>query len=101
MAYAIINRYAGGTRQQYESVVEVVHPADGLPPGQLHHFAGPIASDWLVIAIWDSRESWERFRDETLMPALQGGVEGGFEGPPEQTEFELHTVKAAAKERVS
>ena len=40
----------------------------------------------------DSRESWESFRDEILMPRMQAGIEGGFTTPPEETEVDLVTV---------
>ena len=45
------------------------------------------------MAFHDSRESWERFRDEILMPTLQRGVEGGFATPPEETGFEVHNLQ--------
>ncbi len=44
------------------------------------------------MAIHESKESWERFRDETLMPTLQAGVEGGFAGPPQETEIDVDTL---------
>jgi hypothetical protein len=43
-----------------------------------------------VIALRDSRESWERFRNETLMPGLQGLGDAGFPTPPRETTFEVH-----------
>lgn len=43
--------------------------------------AGPTAEGWLIVAIHDSKESWEKFRDGTLMPRLQAGIEGGFAAP--------------------
>lgn len=90
MAFAIANHYPGGTREHYEFAVGKVHPPDGgLPQGQLHHYAGPTGSGWMVTAVWDSRESWERFRDETLMPALEEMGDRGFPSPPDITEFEV------------
>jgi hypothetical protein len=88
MAYAIINEFEGGTREQYEATAAVVHPPEGLPAGQTHHYAGPSATGWTVIAIWDSKETWERFRDETLMPGFQS-VEGGLPAPPRLVELEV------------
>ena len=35
------------------------------------------------------RASWERFRDDTLLPALGAGIEGGFTTPPQETSFEV------------
>jgi hypothetical protein len=92
MAYGVVHQFAGGTEEQYEASIAVVHPSDGsLPEGQLFHAAGPSADGWTIVAIHDSRESWERFRDGTLMPHMQAGIDGGFAGPPQETTFEVHT----------
>ena len=73
-----------------------MHPADGsLPPGQLYHIAGPSADGWTVVAIHDSQESWEQFRDGTLMPNLSAGIEGSFAGPPDETAFEVANKQKA------
>jgi len=49
---------------------------------------------WTIVAIHDSRESWERFRDDVLVPCLQQGVPGGFQGPPQEQAFEVHNLQA-------
>ena len=49
----------------------------------------PTGDGLVVIALWDSKASWERFRDETLMPGLEA-AEGTFETPPETTTFDIH-----------
>lgn len=87
MAYVIVNEFEGGTREQYDATTEVVHPPGGLPTGQTHHYAGPSPGGWTVIAVWDSKETWEKFRDETLLPGLQS-AEGGFPAPPSLTEID-------------
>ena len=79
MAYAIVHHFPGGTREQYEASIAAVHPSDGsLPDGQIFHAAGPSDGGWTIMAVHDSQESWERFRDDVLMPRLQAGVDGGF-----------------------
>ena len=40
MTYLITHFYEGGTRDQYDAVVGVVHPPGGLPAGQVYHAAG-------------------------------------------------------------
>jgi hypothetical protein len=40
-----------------------------------------------------SKESWERFRDDILMPRLQQGVQGGFATPPQETAFDVHNLQ--------
>jgi len=88
MAYGIVHQFPGGTKEQYEASIAAVHPADGsLPDGQIFHAAGPSADGWTIVAIHDSQESWERFRDGTLLPALAAGIEGGFAAHPQETAF--------------
>jgi hypothetical protein len=91
MAYGIVHQFSGGTQEQYEATLAVVHPSDGsLPEGQMFHAAGPSADGWTVVAIHDSQESWERFRDDMLMPRLNEGIQGGFPTPPQETAFTVH-----------
>ena len=90
MAYGVVHMFAGGTKEQYEASLAAVHPEDGsLPKGQLYHAAGPSAGGWTIVAVHDSRQSWEEFRDGTLMPRMTEGIAGGFGAPPEETEFEI------------
>lgn len=92
MAFGSVHRFPGGTKDQYEAALVRVHPSDGslLPEGQTYHAAGATDDGWIVIALWDSRESWERFRDETLMPGLQALGDAGFPSPPQETTFAIH-----------
>lgn len=91
MAYGIVHQLSGGTKEQYEASIAAVHPSDGgLPEGQLFHAAGPSVGGWTIVAIHDSKESWERFRDGILMPRMEQGIEGGFAGPPQETAFEVY-----------
>jgi hypothetical protein len=94
MAYGIVHRFRGGTSEQYEASLAKVHPNGGaeLPEGQTLHIGGRTDDGWIVIAVHESRESWERFRDEILTPGLQE-VEGGFAGPPEETTFEVQKLQ--------
>ena len=77
MAYGIVHYFAGGTEEQYEASIAAVHPSrSSLPDGQIFHAAGPSDGGWTIMAVHESRESWERFRDNILMPRLQEGIEG-------------------------
>ena len=93
MAYAIIHHFPGGTKAQYEASLGAVHPGKNqLPKGQLFHAAGQSAGGWTIIAIHDSKESWERFRDTILMPRMKQGISGGFNTPPQETTFEVQNL---------
>ena len=94
MAYAIVHHFPGGTKEQYEATLKAVHPAHGvLPKGQIFHAAGPSAGGWTILAVHDSKESWERFRDGVLRPAMGKGIAGGFGSPPQETQFEVHNLQ--------
>jgi hypothetical protein len=94
MAYGIIHHFPGGTKEQYEASIAAVHPnRDRLPDGQIFHMAGASAGGWTIVAVHDSKESWERFRDGILMPRMRQGIPGGFATPPEETVLEVHNLQ--------
>ena len=79
-----------------EASIAAVHPSDGsLPEGQIFHVAGPSADGWTIVAIHESQESWEPSRNETLMPTMSEGIEGGFPTPPEETTFRFHNQQTS------
>jgi hypothetical protein len=97
MSYAIVHHFIGGTKEQYEAVLAAVHPSrDVLPKGQIFHAAGPSAGGWTIVAVHESKESWESFRDGTLRPAFQKGIKGGFASAPQESAFEVHNLQMQA-----
>ena len=93
MAFGIVHHFPGGTKENYEASISAVHPGPGqLPDGQIFHAAGASPGGWTIMAVHESKESWERFRDDILMPRMQAGIDGGFEAPPEETEVDVSTL---------
>ena len=93
MAFGIVHHFPGGTKEQYDASLAAVHPGpDKLPDGQIFHAAGPSPGGWTIMAVHESKESWERFRDGTLLPKLGAGIEGGFATPPQETEIDIDTL---------
>ncbi|GAB2738029.1 hypothetical protein [Sinomonas soli] len=91
--YGVVHFFPGGTKEQYEASIAAVHPGPGLlPGGQIFHAAGPSAGGWTIMAVHQSKESWEQFRDSILMPRMQAGIEGGFTSPPEETVIDLYKI---------
>ena len=71
--------------------IAAVHPnRTTLPKGQIYHAAGPSAGGWTIVAIHDSKQSWESFRDGILLPKMRAGVPGGFTAPPQEQSFEVY-----------
>jgi hypothetical protein len=95
MAFAIIHHFPGGTKAQYEATLAAVHANKTLPKGQMFHVAGPSAGGYTIVAVHDTKQSWEQFRDKTLMPKLKAGIAGGFTSQPVETTFEVENSVAA------
>ena len=90
MKYGIVHHFPGGTKAQYDAVLTAVHVTkDALPEGQIFHAVGPSAGGWTIVAVHDSKESWDRFRDGILMHRMKQGISGSFTTPPQETTFEV------------
>lgn len=94
MAYGVVHHFPGGTKEQYEASIAAVHPSKGsLPKGQIYHAAGASAGGWTIVAIHDTKESWEQFRDKVLMPRMKQGIKGGFTSQPQEMAFSVHNLQ--------
>ncbi len=57
--------------EMYDEVSSRVMPGDQLPDGCQLHIAGPVEQGWRVITVWESREDFDRFREQKLLPAIR------------------------------
>ena len=65
-----------------------------VPPGSvLSGNQQPSTGGWRIVAVHDSKESWEHFRDDILMPQMKKGITGGFANPPEEIAIEVHNLQ--------
>jgi hypothetical protein len=81
------------TEEQYRAMLAAVHPPNGLPEGQIYHVAGSTEGGFLITAVWDSRESYERFVQDTLMARMP--VKEGFHGRPEERTAEVANLRTS------
>ena len=95
MAIGVLLDIPGGTQDQYE---EVNQKAFGNPKGPsepisglIVHTAGATKSSWRIFDVWESEDDFQRFMNETIMPAMEGMDMP--EIPPEI--YELTTVIGA------
>jgi hypothetical protein len=86
MAYLLTHFWPGGTEEQYRTLLS----AAGEPPERFHA-AGPTDGGFMVVAVYDSKESSEAFVHDTLMPLMP--LEGGLVGPPEERTCEIVNLK--------
>jgi hypothetical protein len=96
MAIVVVNRGSDWNQELYDQLFELVIPDTASPPrGLLGHYAGPGEGGWQVVDVWESREDWDRFRDEKVMPAAQ---EHGM--PPFDSEIvEVHNMLVPEQSR--
>lgn len=71
MAVVVTVVAPGMTAEAYDAVTERVIPGGQLPEGCQVHIAGPVEQGWRVITVWDAAESYDRFREEQLLPAIR------------------------------
>jgi hypothetical protein len=89
MPYVISHFFPSGTAAQYEAAMRAMNGDLGrIPDGQISHVAGPVPGGFQVIAIQDTKESWDRFVSEVFAPVMSQGVEGSFAAPPTELVFE-------------
>jgi len=91
MAYILTHFWPGATEDEYRAEIAAVHPDGALPQGQLYHAAGNAEGGVLIVAIWDSKESSDRFVADVLMPHIP--EPGGFSGKPVECSAESFNVQ--------
>jgi hypothetical protein len=73
MSYAFVQDIPA-TWERYLRIADALGAA--APEGLVLHVAGPTEEGFRMIGIWDSRETWDRFRDDrlrTIFESLAGG----------------------------
>jgi len=90
MAYMITHFWPGATVEQYWEEVAAIHPGGVRPKGETYHAAGSTEGGVLVVAVWDSRESCDRFLVDVLMPTV--GKPGGLKVKPEERTAETFNI---------
>jgi hypothetical protein len=93
MAVGIRLKFAGGTQENYDAAHALMEIDTDPPAGMIVHAAGPVEGGWGVIDFWESREAFDSFVGERLMPRLQSLGERGFPSPPDIKEFPVHNLQ--------
>jgi quinol monooxygenase YgiN len=99
MAIAVIARIP--SKEAYEGINEKMsgsnRPTEN-PEGNIIHTAGEGPNGFCVVDVWESREAFETFMNDKIMPAMQAS---GMEGQGVQPEIiELVTVLMNEEARV-
>jgi hypothetical protein len=99
MAVAVVQDWieeeTGRSTTNYDAIHERVI-AGGPIEGALVHTAGFTGSGFRIFEVWESREAFERFLNDRLLPIIQE-VASGDDREPQTTIYELHEFVAAAQ----
>jgi hypothetical protein len=71
---AVLIHHTGGdwTQELYDDLFPRVIDRSNPPSGMIAHFgASGDGGGWQVWDVWESEDAWERFRDESVIPAAQ------------------------------
>jgi hypothetical protein len=98
MSVALVLDFAGGTRKQYDDIVDRMELGGRMAPGGLMHVAGSYEGGWRVIDLWEELEQFERFRDEKIIPHV-GAV--GLAPPSVRVIESTRNGRAAVSHRCS
>ena len=99
MAVAVIQEFPiegdDRTTANYDRVQEALDARANPPAGGLVHTAGfdEAAGVFRVFDVWESREAWDAFLNDRLMPIVRPMMEQGGRAP-ETRVYELHEYMA-------
>lgn len=76
----------------YDGVSGAMDIANDPPAGLLFHWAGEVDGKWTVMDVWESRDAYDRFREDRLFPAIQevSGMDPADGPQPTIAEFAVH-----------
>ena len=94
MPVAMVQDWAEGGHDttNYDAIVEAMGVRENPPEGCIVHTAGALPDgSFRIFDVWETREHFERFMQDRLMPAIKQ-VAGDAAGapPPTMTMYELH-----------
>jgi hypothetical protein len=90
MKYGVRVEVPGLTAERYSGMHSIVGPKSLATPGFIFHLAGPTQDGWYMIDVWESKEEYDRFMRDVIMPMMPPG------GPqPKVEEFEVHTFEVS------
>jgi hypothetical protein len=94
MAWVQIQHAAQATWDDHEKVGALI--GDEKPEGLILRAAGEVDGRWKAVSVWESKDAYERFVDERVLPAVRQalGDEMMEAGPPPDEWFEAKHLMA-------
>jgi hypothetical protein len=80
----------------YDAVSERLQALGAPPSGMLVHTAGFTGNGFRIFEVWESREDFERFLNDVLMPIVQD-IAPSDDRQPQTTVYDLHNFIATSQ----
>jgi hypothetical protein len=97
MAVAVVQDWAeeetDRSTENYDAISERLRAQSSPSSGLLVHTAGFTGHGFRIFEVWESREDFERFTQEVLMPIVSE-IAGSDSRMPDLTVYELHDFLA-------
>jgi hypothetical protein len=92
MPVAVLNEMDGVTAETYDAVNDEMDVRGNPPDGLIFHTGGPKeGGGWRIFDVWQDEDSFQRFEQERLGPAVQKVTQGQpAGGPPRREIYPLH-----------
>jgi hypothetical protein len=76
----------------YDGVQAAMDIVSDPPDGLMFHWAGEVDGKWTITDVWETRDAYDRFRDERLFPAIRkvSGMDPANGPQPTITECAVH-----------
>lgn len=76
--FAYVLEFQGGTKEQYDRVIEKLNFGGKPAPGGIFHLASVSEFGVRVFDVWESKEAFDKFMSEKLGPILaEVGIKAG------------------------
>ena len=76
----------------YDAVSQKIVGGDQLPEGCRAHIAGPADGRFRVLTVWDDEESFRKFREEKLLPAIREVAGDDAPMPEDPAVYPVHRL---------
>jgi quinol monooxygenase YgiN len=93
MPVAVTQQSEQITAEAYDAVNAKAGVKEDPPQGLIVHTAGAAAGGFRIFDVWESREAYDRFREERLLPAIREVIgQEALDAAPASEVYELHDV---------
>ncbi len=81
--------------EMYDGVNAEMDVANNPPEGLIFHWVGEVDGKWTITEVWDSREAYDHFQEERVLPAVQkvSGMDPTGGPQPTVTESAVHNYE--------